>query len=344
MEMDLEERGGICLGDDDEHSVDIDAQECPPGCDPALWRRRNYTFGLRNTALVGMVLVSLLFAAVAASLLLRRHPDKPPLQLSVSVVWTVSLLLCSYFSFWIYTLSRTMGAIAILFRVSYGALLAFAGGALFGPTTGATIVHLNAAWTAGLLGYSLAQYRLHTGSELAADEAAARTPPSRSEGQTLTVVHCVFTASLVTLALAARVVWLVFFPSYSDENSHFMVMELSILVWTILYFWAMLMVPFLLHEALVSMDFMMRLYFYYIASTVPSIVCLLVSTWLFAYYFGMQMMAMAAFFGYILAVHEHCKDILARDKPLLTDLELGDLVQEADSHQSEKTLDLVNIV
>jgi hypothetical protein len=34
--------------------------------------------------------------------------------------------------------------------------------------------------------------------------------------------------------------------------------------------------------------------------------------WFFVYYFGLEMMAMAAFFGYILAVSERCKDILAR--------------------------------
>ena len=54
---------------------------------------------------------------------------------------------------------------------------------------------------------------MHASSERAADEAAARTPPSRSEGQTLTIVHCVFESGFTTLFLAARVVWLLFFPS-----------------------------------------------------------------------------------------------------------------------------------
>ena len=46
---------------------------------------------------------------------------------------------------------------------------------------------------------------MHASSERAADEAAARTPPSRSEGQTLTIVHCVFVSGFTTLFLAARV-------------------------------------------------------------------------------------------------------------------------------------------
>ena len=46
---------------------------------------------------------------------------------------------------------------------------------------------------------------MHASSERATDEAAARTPPSRSEGQTLTIVHCVFVSGFTTLFLAARV-------------------------------------------------------------------------------------------------------------------------------------------
>ncbi|KAL6658468.1 hypothetical protein ACP70R_004054 [Stipagrostis hirtigluma subsp. patula] len=313
----------------------------------------HYTFGLRNGVVAGMILVSLLFAVLAAFVLSAlsssRQPQTAPaaapspaseetvvrqplLAEAVSVVWTVSLLLCSYLAFWILALSSSMGALAVFFRVSYGALLAFAAAGLVGPAAGMVTAHLTTAWVAGMLGHALAEHRMRTGSERAADEAAARAPPRRSEGQALTVVHCVFTASLVTLALAARVVWLAFFPSYDDENSFLMAMELSILVWTILYFWALLMVPFSLHEALVSMDFMARLFFYYMASMVPSVVCVLVSTWLFVYYFGVEMMAMAAFFGYIIAVHARCKEILARegrDQPgLLHHGELDDDVEE----------------
>jgi hypothetical protein len=111
-----------------------------------------------------------------------------------------------------------MGAAAVFFRVSYGATLAYAAAGLVGPAAGIAAAHLSTAWAAGLLGYALAEYRMHDGSELAADGAAARTRPSLSEGQMLTHFYCVFMSSLSTLCLAARVVWLVFFPSYGEGN------------------------------------------------------------------------------------------------------------------------------
>nr|TKV99695.1 hypothetical protein SEVIR_8G060400v2 [Setaria viridis] len=138
-------------------------------------------------------------------------------------------------------------------------MLACAAGVVVGPVAGMASAHLCTAWAAGLLGYALAEHRLHVGSERAADEAAARTPPSSSLGkrEKLTAVQGVFLASLATLGLGARVAWLVFFRSYGDENASFV--------------------------------------------------------WIWVYCLGMEMMAMAAFFGYMIAVSERCKDILARE-------------------------------
>nr|CAB3491102.1 unnamed protein product [Digitaria exilis] len=76
---------------------------------------------------------------------------------------------------------------------------------------------------------------------------------------------------------------------------------------------------------------MLRLLYYYLAFFVASMLCVLLGPWFFAYYFGLEMMAMAAFFGYILAVNARRKDILARDQPLTKDLELGDVAQESAS-------------
>ncbi|CAL4982071.1 unnamed protein product [Urochloa decumbens] len=207
-----------------------------------------------------------------------------------------------------------MGAAGVFFRVSYGATLAYTAAGLVGPAAGMAVAHLSTAWAAVLLGYALAEYRIHTGSELAADEAAARTPPSRSEGQQLTLVHCVAMSSLTTLFLAARVVWLVFFPFYGEDSQFLLVLELSVLIWWILYFWAIIINHYLLHQAVVSNEFMKRLLCYYLASCAPSIFCGLLDFWFFAYYFGLEMMAMAAFFGYILAVNARRKDIMPRDQ------------------------------
>ncbi|GJN07346.1 hypothetical protein PR202_ga25170 [Eleusine coracana subsp. coracana] len=124
-------------------------------------------------------------------------------------------------------------------------------------------------------------------------------------------------------------------PGSRRNNRPHMVLLLFHLVWGVgLYFWAMFASAFLLHKALVSMDFLMRLYIYFMVALVPSLVCILVSQWLWVYYFGVEMMAMAAFFGYILAVNDRCKEILARegrDQPAVQD-------RETDDHDEDKEL------
>ena len=208
-----------------------------------------------------------------------------------------------------YTSSSQYAAAAIFIRFSYGALLAHAAGSLAGPVTGMTLAHLGTACAAGLLGHALAEYRMRDGSERAAEEAAARTMAAAAEvieRQSLAFYHTACVSGLTTLFMAARVVWLVFFPTYSYFP--FIVFELSCLVCWILYFWAAVVA---LPNALVSVDLMMRLMCYHIGSYLPSIILFFVLfPWLWIYYFGLQMMAMAAFFGYLLALNMRYKDIL----------------------------------
>ncbi|CAL4989166.1 unnamed protein product [Urochloa decumbens] len=336
-----------------------------------------------------MILVTLLFIPLAAVLLCRlpaATPEPaapasspaaaghgPTLRQSVPVVWTVSLLICSYLSFWIYTFSRTKGAAAVFLRVSYAAALAYAAAGLAGPATGVAAAHLATAWAAGLLGYALAEHRMRDGGgERAAVEAAARTPAVRREGQELSLIHGVFMSTQMTLFLAAIVVWLV---------------GLSLVVWWIIFFWATVVNLCFLHRALIFGDFLTRVVCCHIGSVVLGFLCALEqdlwfrslpasrevtwlatvprwrglqpfnahqsclsnrsygspfrlvfagcvrasreTTWLWVYYFGLEMMAMAAFFGYTLAVNDRCKEILSRDQPLEKDLELGGVVQES---------------
>ncbi|CAL4982070.1 unnamed protein product [Urochloa decumbens] len=325
--------------------IDIYA-ECPDGIDPVQWRRSNYTCGLSNTSLAGMILVTLLFVPLVVVLLCRlpgpasspapapaethTEPWLPTLQQTVSVVWTVSLLACSYLGFWIYTFSRTMGAAAVFFRVSYGVTLAYAAAGLAGPASGVAAAHLATAWAAGLLGYALAEYRMRDGGgERAADEAAARTPAVLSEGQELSRFYAVFMSSMMTLFLAAIAAWAVFAPGDGEQGTVLRLLGISALVWWILFFWATIVNLSFLHEALVSGDFLSRFLYYFMGSIFLGFLCSLVSLWLWVYCFGLEMMAMAAFFGYTLAVNARCKEILARDQPLLKDLELGDAVLES---------------
>ncbi|CAN6362474.1 unnamed protein product [Urochloa humidicola] len=308
--------------------IDIYAEECecPAELDPVQWRRSNYSCGLRNTSLAGMILVTLIFIPLAAVLLCRLpgpasspapapadDPRLPTLQQSVCVVWTVSLLICSCLSFWIYTFSRTMGAAAVFFRVSYGVTLAYAAAGLAGPASGVAAAHLATAWAAGLLGYALAEHRMRDGGgERADDEAAARTPAVPSEGQELSHFYAVSMSSMMTLFLAAIAAWAVFVPGDGEQGTVLRLLGISVLVWWILFFWATVVNLCFLREALVSGDFLTRVFYYFMGSMVLSFLCSLVSLWLWVYCFGLEMMAMAAFFGYTLAVNVRCKEILAR--------------------------------
>ncbi|TVU26162.1 hypothetical protein EJB05_28698, partial [Eragrostis curvula] len=296
------------LADEDHHR-----RPCSCGSDgPDYSCRRHHTYGLRNDVFVRMILVSLFFALLAA-ILLGQNPapatvGSNALPNTSSVVWKVSLLACAYLYFWILALSRTTGAAAAaFFRVSYGALLAFAGGALVGPQAGVAVAHLTTALAAGIAGHALAEHRVHAGFERAADEAAARTPARLSEDDRIGVSYSVFAASLVTLGLAAGVAWLAFFPTFGDEDGPFIVMVLSCLVWAGLYFWVIM-------------------------------VCFAVSPWLWAYYFGVEMVAMAAFFGYILGVNARRKEILAREHPAgVLEWEAGDHEEDMESASAAST-------
>ncbi|CAO2148004.1 unnamed protein product [Urochloa humidicola] len=329
MDMDLE-KGGSPSPDIGGADGRRDPQ-CSCGSGAVNSCDRHYSFGLPNTSVGGMALLTLLFLALAAALLRRTHPAPPQ---AVSVVWTVSLLVCSYLGCWAYTLSRTMGAAAVFLRVTYPAALACAAGAVAGPVSGMAAAHLCTAWAAGMLGYALAEHRLHVGGEAASGEAAARTPsaPLR-EGQKLTAVHALFTASLMTLCLGARAAWLLFFPGrYGAERPSLFLVELAALVWLDLYLWAMLVACFLLREALVSMRSMMRAYFCCGASGALGALGVMVSDWVWVYWTGMEMMAMAAFFGYMLAVNTRCKDILAREgRQQLCLADLGDYDRAAEA-------------
>ncbi|TVU26168.1 hypothetical protein EJB05_28704, partial [Eragrostis curvula] len=303
------------LADDEDDPI-----PCSCGSDgPDYSCRRHYTYGLTQSVFLGMILVSLLFTVLAV-ILLRRNPapataeEAGKVPNTTAVVWKVSLLLYSYLFFWIVALSRTTGAASAFFRLSYGALLAFAGGALVGPNAGVAVAHLHTAWAAGLVGHALAEHRVRVGFELAAGEAAARTPARWSSNDELGICYSVFMSGLVTLFLVAGVAaWMAFLPTFRDEDGDFVVASLSFVVCVGLLFWAMLANHFLLRDALVPVEFTLRLGKYYMAASVPSFVCALVSQWLWAYCFGMEMMAMAAFFGYTLGVNACCKEILARE-------------------------------
>ncbi|TVU26502.1 hypothetical protein EJB05_29052, partial [Eragrostis curvula] len=208
---------------------------------------------------------------------------------------------------------KAAGVPSLLTSISDGPLLAFAAFDLIGLHAGMTIAHLSTAWAAGTFGYSLAQYRLHEGTEDAATVAVARTRTGLSKKQRWqhleTQVYCIVTSSFLTLCFVGRVLWLFFVPSYED-NICMLVVELSVQVWTALYFCLLILSPLMLHGALISGYSMLRIYAYFMLSCTVSIVCYLISRVLWAYFFGLEMMIMAAIVGYSLAIFQHYKGLL----------------------------------
>ncbi|KAL6870802.1 hypothetical protein ACP4OV_014650 [Aristida adscensionis] len=205
----------------------------------------------------------------------------------------------------------------------------FAAAGLAGAAAGIEAAHLNAAFVSGLLGYALAEHRVRaTRGEGAAAEAAPRAPPPGSRAartQAIGAANLLGLSWLVTLCLAARVAWVSFFSEDGDLDADYLVLELSCMAWITLFVWAGLVAKHFLNEAVVKLESMMHLYCCFIASVVVGGLCsLLVSSpWLLPCWMGVEMMAMAAFLGYMLAVHARCKEIMAmegRYQPSLLEL------------------------
>ncbi|TVU26901.1 hypothetical protein EJB05_29472, partial [Eragrostis curvula] len=245
-----------------------------------------YSWGIHDGTLLWMFILIVLLNLFMLILPLPGLRTDDPVS---AKVWKISLLVCAHlFVMTIPTTRKAACVPSLLTSISYGPLLAFAAFDLIGPHAGITIVHLSTAWAAGTFGHSLAQYRLHEGTEDAATVAVARTPTGLSKKQRWqhleTQVYCFVTSSFLTLCFVGRVLWLLFVPSYED-NVCVLVAELSVLLWTALYFWLIILSPLMLHGALVRRV-------------------------LWAYFFGLEMMIMAGVIGYSLAVVQHYKGML----------------------------------
>ncbi|TVU26500.1 hypothetical protein EJB05_29050, partial [Eragrostis curvula] len=270
-----------------------------------------YSWGIHNGTLLWMFILIVLLNVFMLILPLPGLRTNDPVA---AKVWKITLLLCAHlFVMSIPTMRKAAGVPSLLTSISYGPLLAFAAFDLIGPHARLTIVHLSTAWAAGTFGHSLAQYRLHEGTEDAATVAVAWTPTGLNKKQRRqhleTQVYSVVTSSFLTLCFAGRVLWLLFVPSYED-NICMLVVELSVLVWTALYFCLLIQSPLMLHGALISAYSMLRIYAYFVVSCVVSVVCYLISRVLWAYFFGLEMMIMAAVVGYSLAIFQHYKGLL----------------------------------
>lgn len=156
-------------------------------------------------------LVSLLYALLTPWLLCRvaSHPS--------ALVWTTSLVSCSYFfigTIYFSSDTTTTAILSVFFRVSCGTLLTVAATHLMGSNTGAIIFTLFTFYAAGMLGYAIGEYLQRAGFENSADIAAAR--PLRDEDLQKSRDECVFYICFIqgnmSLGLIVRMAWVVLFP------------------------------------------------------------------------------------------------------------------------------------
>lgn len=193
-----------------------------------------------NTAKRRLLSLLVLFL-VLTPFLRRRCTDQP-----LSVVSTISLLVCSYLFFVIVLLSQTMSVFTVFRYVSHLPLLAFSVTRTLSPFAGMTVLYLSTISTAGLCGSALAERRQRDGAENSAAAAAAVKINDKAADRATTPA---MSAPLLSLACAVRVLWMCF--SFGPEDAAVAVLELYVVIAS-LFSWTLYVDGCLLHCALFS--------------------------------------------------------------------------------------------
>lgn len=258
----------------------------------------NYTWGIHNNHLVCMVMSVVVFNSLMPLMPLPDLSMDDP----VALVLRTSLLICSQLFLLILPIRTATSLLDIFTRVFFGPLLAFATVNVVSPLTRMTIAHLSTVWVAGLFGYSFAEYRHHVGTGDAASVTFTPNQISLSETERMhrkyTQIHSVFHSGVAILSLGGLMVWLLSLQ-IDDHSLYYAVWAVSVLAWWIMCFGLALVSPFMFHKPLISE----RTVSYYLASFPISIPFVLISQVLWMYLFSLEMMFMASYFGYMLAIY-----------------------------------------
>uniref|UniRef100_A0A0E0JQX1 Uncharacterized protein n=1 Tax=Oryza punctata TaxID=4537 RepID=A0A0E0JQX1_ORYPU len=190
-----------------------------------------------NQIAARIILISCPFL-VCSPPLLRRHSGDP-----LALLWTIALLMSAYLFFLISSLSRTMRPSTILFRITYGVLVAIAADRFAGPDARVR----RRAPRHRLDG----RHPRHIGKETTAKNMAPPTFLTDEEKSSFKMhrrsVAAFFT--LLSLAVATAGALLVKMP---PPALSLLVTILSILEGIAIYCWAIFTAKFLLFEASVS--------------------------------------------------------------------------------------------
>ena len=268
-----------------------------------------YTCGLPNGVFLSMSFVTIIYAVIAPWMLWRVATDH------VSLMWTSSILACSYGALWTIALSaRLAGAfLAIIFRVSYVALVAFASTHLIGTANGISIVYLDTFYVAGMLGYAVAEYRLRRGTEQCPSAILAAKPPPLEDqergDEEAGLYYMGFLFGSVSLCLVGRMAWLLLYPCGGKCLISYVIEELSFEASMLIYIWVIFVSLTQLEGALVCYNTLfckMPICFgaWFVLGVLLGVP---VSGAIEMLIFWIGTMALAGFFGYCLAVHAYCK-------------------------------------
>uniref|UniRef100_A0A0E0MCT2 Uncharacterized protein n=1 Tax=Oryza punctata TaxID=4537 RepID=A0A0E0MCT2_ORYPU len=278
----------------------------PAQADESEGSQLHFTCGLPSGVFLSMSFVSFIYAVLAPWLLWRATDH-------VALMWTSSILACSYGALWTIALSeqKLTGALAILSRVSYVALVAFASTHLIGTTNGISIVYLDTFYVAVMLGYAVAEYRLRCGTEECPSAIVAKPPldQEQEQGREVGLFYIAFLFSSFSLCVVGRMAWLLLFPCGSKCLISSVIEELTMETSLLFYVWVTFVSIPLLEGALVCFDtvlYKIPIYFgaWYVLGVLLGVPVGFAFEMLI---FWIETMAMAGFFGYCLAVHAYCK-------------------------------------
>ncbi|CAO2152902.1 unnamed protein product [Urochloa humidicola] len=264
----------------------------------------NYTFGIQNVDLTCMVMAVLVFNILLPFLPLSQLSVDDP----ISLVWTMSLMICTQIFLLILPVRTTTGVMDALCRTFFGPLLGFAASKLVSPFTGMAVAYLSTAWVGGLFGYSFSQYLQHIGMEEEANMAVTfhlSLSKEKRRQRVYTQVETVFCSSTMIIFMAVLILWLV---SSATEDVYFSVWVLSVLVWWMVCFILLVLSSLMLDRPCVTE----RTMAYYIASFPASIPLALISQLLWVYFFGLEMILISAFLGYKLAIYANYRGLVPR--------------------------------
>ncbi|CAN6294235.1 unnamed protein product [Urochloa humidicola] len=206
--------------------------------------------------------------------------------------------MCSYMHGWIVSLSDgAMGAADFFTRVSYTVLLALYVTYAATPFSAMVALYFTTVYTAGLLGYAIAEHRRRNGRDTSTIETVICGPRKQRPPPPFGSM------SFLSLALAARALWVA--CTYAPGDAVAAVVEFSFTTTACLYLWVGVVHVWLLHASFVSGDCLTMLFSSGVTIfwVVTGVVSHLFGDYGFVCLAWLTVMANAGYLGYMVGIY-----------------------------------------